>query len=100
MLVQFFREQPGDDVEVFVVVRGEPARVGLRSFQRTTRRRRVRGDFEFVWAQHWFLLQRETPSSSHNWPAGCKTLISFRPPEKPRAPQANTGPLCTPHSDA
>ena len=34
MLMKFLREQPGDDVEIFVVMRGQPARVMLRLFGR------------------------------------------------------------------
>ena len=52
MLMQFFREQPGNYVEIFVMMGCEPARVVLRGFRRAARRRRVRGDFEFVRTQH------------------------------------------------
>src|SRR6266404_6612794 len=34
MLVQLFREKPGNYIKVFVMVRGEPARVGLRNLGR------------------------------------------------------------------
>ena len=55
MLMQFFREQPGNHIEVFVVMRGEPARVVLRGFRRAAWSRRIGGDFEFVGAQHLHL---------------------------------------------
>src|SRR5258708_39951705 len=69
MLVQLFREKPGDYIKVFVMVRSEPARVVLRSFGGAAWRRRVGGDFEFVWAQHRSVLQRERIRASHNSPA-------------------------------
>ncbi len=53
MLVQIGGQQPGSYVEIFVVVGGQPARVFLGFFQRTTRRRAlvrrfaVRGDAAF-----------------------------------------------------
>jgi hypothetical protein len=52
MLVQFLREKPGDDIEVFVVMRGEPMSVLLGQSGRTARRRQVPGDFEFVRSKH------------------------------------------------
>jgi hypothetical protein len=52
MLVQFLREKPGDDIEVFVVMRGEPMSVLLGQSCRAARRRQVPSDFEFVRAKH------------------------------------------------
>ena len=61
MLVEFLGEQPGDDIEILVVMRGEPARVLLRGFRRAARGRgvlrrfRVRRDaaFETVPRCNW-----------------------------------------------
>src|SRR5260370_12012750 len=69
MLVQLFREKPGNYIKVFVMVRGEAARVGLRNLGRAARRRRVGGDFEFVGTQHRSLLLRERIRASHHSPA-------------------------------
>jgi hypothetical protein len=52
VLVQFLRQEPTGDVEIFIVVGGEPARVLLRGLRRTARRRGILRDFEFAWAQH------------------------------------------------
>ena len=52
MLVQPPRKQPGNHVEIFVVVRGEPARVALGLRNRATGRRRVPGNFEFSRCLH------------------------------------------------
>src|SRR5713101_713391 len=52
MLVEFFREEPGDDTEVFVMMSGKPARIPLRGFRRTPARRGFRGNIEFAWTKH------------------------------------------------
>src|SRR5579859_1887293 len=52
MLVQILREQPGDDIEIFVMVRSEPARVLLRRCRGAPIRGSALGNFEFTWAQH------------------------------------------------
>jgi hypothetical protein len=52
MLVQVFWKQPAGYVEIFVVMRGEPASVLLGRLRRTAPRRDVLRDLEFAWAQH------------------------------------------------
>jgi hypothetical protein len=47
MLLQAFGEQPRNDSEIFVVMRGKPARISLGFLHGATGRRRVAGDFEF-----------------------------------------------------
>ena len=44
MLVEFFRQEPGDDIEILVVVSGEPLCELLSPLRRTLRRRGLRGD--------------------------------------------------------
>ena len=48
MPMERFREKPGDDVEIFVVMRGEPAGVLLRLFGRAAGLGRVARDVNFV----------------------------------------------------
>jgi hypothetical protein len=52
MLMEFFREQPGYDVEIFVVMSGQPARVFLGGFGSAAGLRRVPGDVNFAGEQH------------------------------------------------
>ena len=52
VLVEFFWQQPACDVEVFVMIRGEPARVLLSGFDRATRWRNALRDFQFAGTQH------------------------------------------------
>jgi hypothetical protein len=52
MLVEIFGEEPGDYVEIFVMMGGEPARVLPRSGGRTTVRGKIGGEFEFVGTEH------------------------------------------------
>jgi len=53
VLVQLARQQPRNDTEILVVVRGQPARVALRFFDAAAQRRQVTGDFEFGRRQHF-----------------------------------------------
>src|SRR5580698_9825423 len=46
MLVQVSRQQPRDDIEIFVVVRREPTRVAARFFGRAARARKVARNFQ------------------------------------------------------
>ena len=48
MLVEFFGEEPGDHVEIFVVMCGEPAGVGLRGFGSAAGRWRVAREVDFA----------------------------------------------------
>jgi hypothetical protein len=59
MLMEFLGQKLGDDAEIFVVVRGEPAGVLLRGFGRTAGWGRVSGDFEFVGVEHGYLVRRK-----------------------------------------
>src|SRR5262249_11539891 len=52
ILVQLLGQQPGNHIEVFVVVRRQPARVRLRLLRRTILRRELPGNVEFTWTQH------------------------------------------------
>ena len=52
MLMQAARQQPGNDIEVFVVVRGQPAGVVLRLRGRAASGRQMAADFEFDWRLH------------------------------------------------
>ena len=52
MLVQSLGQKPRDDIEILVVMRGEPACVLLRDGGRTTGRRRVAHDVEFAREKH------------------------------------------------
>ena len=52
MLMKSFGEQPGNDVEVFVMMRGEPSRVFLCGGRRAARFGRVAHDLEFAGTQH------------------------------------------------
>jgi len=52
MLVEFLGKKPTGNVEIFVVVRGDPVRVLLRGRRRTARRRDVFCYVEFAWAEH------------------------------------------------
>src|SRR5580704_5877184 len=52
MLVKIFREQPRDYIEIFVVMRGEPARVLFRRGHGAVVRRSLLGNFELTRAQH------------------------------------------------
>ena len=52
MLVQLAGKEPGDDSEILVVVRGEPARVALGLFGAAAFGRQVARDFEFGSGQH------------------------------------------------
>src|SRR5579871_501438 len=47
MLVQAARQEPGDDIEIFIVMRGEAARVALGFRDRASRRGQPPADFEF-----------------------------------------------------
>src|SRR2546430_12914478 len=52
MLVKFLRQQPRNDIEILVVMRGEPFGEPLRGFRRTRRGRGVLCDFALSWTQH------------------------------------------------
>src|SRR2546428_4156492 len=52
MLVQRFGEEPRYDIEIFVVMRGQPARVFLRFFHRATGLGRMPRNVNFAEAQH------------------------------------------------
>src|SRR2546427_13011585 len=52
MLVQRFGKEPRYDIEIFVVIRGQPARVFLRFFRRATALRRMPRDVNLSEAQH------------------------------------------------
>ncbi len=52
MLMQIARKKPGDDAEIFVVVRGKPARVALGFLRAAAFGRQVAGNFEFGSGQH------------------------------------------------
>jgi hypothetical protein len=82
MLVQFSREEPGDNVEIFVVVRGEPARVRLRGFRRAAGCGDVGGEFEFNGTQH---DRTKKFASSQSW----------RKQQVPWAPNALGMMLCS-----
>ena len=53
MLVKIFREQLRDYVEIFIVMRGEPARVRLGHCRGAVVRRSMLGNFELTRAQHF-----------------------------------------------
>jgi hypothetical protein len=53
MLVEFFGEEPGNDVEIFVVVGGEPAGVLLCGVGGAAWGRDVGGEGEFVGMEHF-----------------------------------------------
>ncbi len=53
MLPQAFRQQPRHDVEIFVVMRGQPARIALGLLHGATGRRRMPGNFEFSRILHY-----------------------------------------------
>src|SRR5690349_6563865 len=63
MLVKRFWKKPGDDLEVFVVMRGEPVGVFLRNGGSAAGWRCVAHDFEFARSQH---LKKQIPRSSRN----------------------------------
>src|SRR5260370_7141755 len=52
MLVQRFGEQPRYNIEIFVVMRGQPARVFLRFFRRAAGLGRMPRVVEFAGTQH------------------------------------------------
>jgi hypothetical protein len=52
MLMKIFREEPGDNLEVFVVMRGEPVGVALGGFERAAKLRGMPGNFNFAGKQH------------------------------------------------
>ncbi len=52
MLMERLWKEPGDHVEVFVMMRGEPASVLLRSSGRAARLGRVVHDFELTGKEH------------------------------------------------
>src|SRR5690348_1580180 len=52
MPVKARRKQPGNDAKIFVMMRGEPARVALRFGQRTAFGREGSRDFQFLLSQH------------------------------------------------
>jgi hypothetical protein len=52
MLMEVFGKEPGRQVEVFVVLRGQPPGVLLRRIGRAAVGRQVRSDCEFTSAQH------------------------------------------------
>ncbi len=70
--MQFLGEEPGDYVEIFVVMGGEPTRVNLGGLRRAAWGRRVGGDFEFVGAQHFCFTERR---SSHRATAPQATAL-------------------------
>jgi hypothetical protein len=53
MLVEFFGKEPGDNVEIFVVMGGKPARVFLRGFNGAAWGRNAGSEFEFVGIEHF-----------------------------------------------
>ena len=52
MLMKRFGKEPGNNIKILVVMRGEPARVLLRSGGRAPRLGHVAHDFEFAWKKH------------------------------------------------
>src|ERR1700733_8736037 len=52
MLVQTARQQPGNDVEILVMMRGEPASVSLGLRNRASERREPSSNFEFSGGLH------------------------------------------------
>ena len=58
MLMEVLRQQPGHNVEIFVVMRGEPAGVFLRGRGRAAGIRGVAGDVNFAGEQH---QKRDSP---------------------------------------
>jgi len=52
MLVEVFRQEPGNHVEIFVVVGGEPTSVLLGGFGSAAVRGEVGGECEFVGTEH------------------------------------------------
>jgi hypothetical protein len=68
MLVELFGEEPGDDVEIFVVVGGEPAGVLLRDFDGAAGGRDVGGEGEFVGTEHSKLFSKVEVTSGAKAP--------------------------------
>src|SRR5579859_4544565 len=57
MLMKLFRQKPGDDFEIFVMMRGEPFRELLGGLRRAARGGGVCGNGEFTGTQHFYLLK-------------------------------------------
>src|ERR1700743_3993805 len=84
MLVEFFGEEPGNDIEIFIVMRGQPAGVFLGVVERATGGWKVLGaKFECVGTEHF--------SSS----SGAKAPLQLRLMSrlKPRPTNPHTGKL-------
>src|SRR5712664_1126177 len=81
MLVQRFGEQPRYNIEIFVVMRGQPARVFLRFFRRAAGLGRMPGDVEFAGMQH---QKRWSPCKSL-----CDKSVVSGPPRKTDPTKSN-----------
>src|SRR5258708_9788919 len=81
MLVQLFGEQPRYNIEIFVVMRGQPACVFLRFFRRAAGLGRVPRDVEFAGTQH---QMRRSPCTSP-----CDKSVVSGPPRKTDPTKSN-----------
>src|SRR5579859_6264917 len=79
MLVEFFGEEPGDDVEIFVVVRGEPTGVLLRGGGGAAGGRDVGGESEFVGTEHSKLFSKVEESLRGLKPPAVMSRLKPRP---------------------